>query len=112
MDKQQAEILYDSGKKLTVEKLLEQDDKIALLKQKIASLTKDLTNSSKPPSSDGPQVKKQGKTPSNRNPFEFPACLMEAAFKGENLRCRKPQPRKPHSRRSTASFSSCKRNNR
>jgi transposase len=68
MDKQQAEILYDSGKEPTIKKLLEQDDEIDLLKQKIASLTKDSTNSSKPPSSDGPQVKKQNKTQNNKNP--------------------------------------------
>ena len=66
MDKQHAEILYDSGKEPTVSKLLQLDDEIEILKQKIASLTKDSTNSSKPPSSDGPQVKKQGKTPSTR----------------------------------------------
>ncbi len=65
MDKQQAEILYDSGKEPTVSKLLEQDDEIELLKQKIAS---DSTNSSKPPSSDGPEVKKKNKAPSNRKP--------------------------------------------
>jgi len=68
MDKQQAEILYDSGKEPTVEKLLELDDELERLKQKIASLNKDSTNSSKPPSTDGPNVKKQGKTPSTKNP--------------------------------------------
>lgn len=68
MNKKQAEILYDSGKEPTVSKLLELDDEIERLKQKIASLDKDSTNSSKPPSSDGPGVKKQKKAPSNKKP--------------------------------------------
>lgn len=66
MDKPQAERLYDSGKEPTVEKLLEQDQQIKTLKAKIADLSTDSTNSSKPPSSDGPAVKKKGKKPGRR----------------------------------------------
>jgi hypothetical protein len=52
MDKPEAEKLYDSGKEPTCTKLMEQDDQIKKLKEKIASLSQDSSNSSKPPSSD------------------------------------------------------------
>ena len=54
MDRPEAEKLYDTGKEPTVGKLLELDDQVKLLKQKIASLTQNSSNSSRPPSSDGP----------------------------------------------------------
>ena len=57
MDRQQAEILYDSGKQPTVAKLLEYDAENNQLKKKIAQLEKNSRTSSKPPSSDGPQDK-------------------------------------------------------
>ncbi len=66
MDKPEAEALYDSGKDPTVEKLLELDEQIKALKVKVANLSTDSTNSSKPPSSDGPGVKKKDKKPSRR----------------------------------------------
>jgi len=66
MDKPEAERLYDSGKDPTVEKLLELDEENKTLKAKIASLSTDSTNSSKPPSSDGPTVKKKSKKPGHR----------------------------------------------
>ena len=70
MNKPEAEQLYDSGKEPTVGKLLEQDDQIKKLNKKIASLTQDSTNSSKPPSSDGPDKKRYPKKrqPSGRKP--------------------------------------------
>ena len=55
MDKSQAEVLYDSGKEPTVEKLLEYDREIKELKEKNAKLESDSQDSSKPPSSDSPQ---------------------------------------------------------
>jgi len=61
MDRQEAETLYDLGKELTVNKLLELDQENKTLKLKIAYLSKNSTNSSKPPSSDGPQVKREKK---------------------------------------------------
>ena len=61
MDRQEAETLYDLGKELTVNKLLELGQENKTLKLKIASLSKNSTNSSKPPSSDGPQVKREKK---------------------------------------------------
>lgn len=66
MDKPEAERLYDSGKEPTVEKLLELDQENKILKAKIAGLSTDSTNSSKPPSSDGPGVKKNKKKPGRR----------------------------------------------
>lgn len=66
MDKPEAERLYDSGKEPTVGKLLEFDQEVKILKEKIAALSADSTNSSKPPSSDGPRVKKEKKRPSHR----------------------------------------------
>jgi hypothetical protein len=61
MDKPEAERLYDSGKEPTVGKLLELDEEIKGLKEKVAALCTNSTNSSKPPSSDSPQVKKEKK---------------------------------------------------
>lgn len=66
MDKPEAERLYDSGKDPTVGKLLELDQECKALKAKLAALATDSTNSSKPPSSDGPGVKKKDKKPSRR----------------------------------------------
>jgi len=66
MDKPEAERLYDSGKDPTVGKLLELDQECKTLKAKIAALSSDSANSSKPPSSDGPGVKKKNKKPSRR----------------------------------------------
>lgn len=57
MHRQEAEILYDSGKEPTVAKLLEYDTENKQLKNKIAQLEKNSKTSSKPPSSDGPQDK-------------------------------------------------------
>jgi len=66
MDKPEAERLYDSGKDPTVGKLLELDEECKTLKAKIAALSTDSTNSSKPSSSDGPGVNKKSKKPSRR----------------------------------------------
>ncbi len=57
MDKRAAETLYDSGKEPTVEKLLEQDDRIEQLKEKIAKIERNSQESSKPPSTDNPNEK-------------------------------------------------------
>ena len=61
MDKGQAEVLYDSGKAPTVEKLLEYDKENKELKERIAKLESNSQNSSKPPSTDNPQQKEQRK---------------------------------------------------
>ena len=66
MHKPEAELLYDSGKDPTVGKLLELDEENKTLKAKIAALSTDSTNSSKPPSSDGPAVKKKSKKQGRR----------------------------------------------
>jgi len=58
MDRPQAERLYDSGKEPTVAKLLEYDEQVKQLKNKISQLEKNSQTSSKPPSSDSPQDKK------------------------------------------------------
>jgi transposase len=52
IDKISAEKLYDSGKVATVNKILELDTKVDELTAKVAKLSKNSTNSSKPPSSD------------------------------------------------------------
>ena len=57
MDRPQAEQLYDSGKEVTVEKLLELDAENKTLKEKVAQLEKNSQDSSKPPSSDTPNKK-------------------------------------------------------
>jgi transposase len=57
MDRQGAEKLYESGKELTVEKLLELDAENKKLKEKVAQLEKNSQDSSRPPSSDTPDKK-------------------------------------------------------
>lgn len=52
IDKKTAELLYDSGKAPTVAKILELDAKNEELNARIATLSKNSSNSSKPPSSD------------------------------------------------------------
>lgn len=52
MDKSSAERLYDSGKAATVSKLIELDSKVDALTARIEKLSRNSSNSSKPPSSD------------------------------------------------------------
>ena len=75
MDIREAELIYDAGKEAVVKALLEMDARITtlgqqvlVLQKKIASLSSNSTNSSKPPSSDGPQVTKPKKKKSSRSP--------------------------------------------
>jgi transposase len=68
MDRREAEIIFDLGKEAVIEKLLEMDARIRALEQKIASLLTNSTNSSKPPSSDGPKVHRPKKKKSSRFP--------------------------------------------
>lgn len=75
MDRREAEIIFESGKEAVIEKLIEMSARITFLEQKvrefehkIASLTTNSTNSSKPPSSDGPQVQRPKKDKSSRSP--------------------------------------------
>lgn len=65
MDRGEAERLYDSGKQLTVEKLLEYDRENGQLKQRIARLETTSQSSSKPPSTDSPSAR-EGRSPSCR----------------------------------------------
>jgi transposase len=81
MDRQEAERIYDAGKEAVITKLLEMDAQIQelsnlilKLKKKIASLTQNSTNSSKPPSSDGPGV--------NRYPKKHPSGKKQGAQPG------------------------------
>lgn len=74
MDIREAELIYDAGKEAVVKALLEMDARITtlgqqvlVLQKKIDSLSSNSTNSSKPPSSDGPQVIKPKKK-SSRSP--------------------------------------------
>jgi transposase len=75
MDIREAELIYDAGKEAVVKILMEMDARIKsheqqfrLLEQKIASLSRNSTNSSKPPSSDGPQVPRPKKKNRSRSP--------------------------------------------
>jgi len=67
MDRREAEELYDSGKEPTVVKLLELDEENQSLKQKVSSLKRDSTNSSKPPSSDRPSTRRYNKSDEDKN---------------------------------------------
>ena len=75
MDIREAELIYEAGKEAVVKALLEMDARTTALAQQIlalqkliASLSTDSTNSSKPPSSDGPKVEKPKKKKSSRSP--------------------------------------------
>lgn len=75
MDRREAEFIFDAGKEVTVTKLLELAEQIRVhgqrimeLERKIASLMTNSTNSSKPPSSDGPHGTKPQKKRSTRSP--------------------------------------------
>lgn len=75
MDRQAAELMYEAGKETVIRVLLAMDARITaleqevrLLKAKDASLSSNSTNSSKPPSSDGPGVVKSKKKKSSRTP--------------------------------------------
>ena len=68
MDRQEAERIYDTGKEVVIETLLKLDARILELEQIVAKLTRNSSNSSRPPSSDPPwrqkrtQPEKTGKT--------------------------------------------------
>ena len=66
MDKRQAEVLYDSGREPTVEKLLEYDRENKELQERIARLETNSQNSSKPPSTDNPQQREKRKQNSDK----------------------------------------------
>jgi hypothetical protein len=68
VDRREAETLYDRGKEPTVARLLEMDQEIQALNDTLASSKKNSTNSSKPPSSDGPEVCREKSTPTGRKP--------------------------------------------
>jgi len=63
MDRSPAEALYDFGKQPTVAKLLELYDENRRLRAEPGSVRLNSTNSSKPPSSDGPEVEKKKRPP-------------------------------------------------
>jgi len=74
MDIREAELIFDAGREAVVKTLLELHariefltEQVSILEKKIASLTTNSTNSSKPPSSDGPQVAKPKKRKSGRS---------------------------------------------
>ena len=75
MDARQAELIYEAGRDTVIEVLLAMAARITFLEHqvrsldaKIASLSSNSTNSSKPPSTDGPGVVKPKKKKSFRSP--------------------------------------------
>lgn len=75
MDTREAELIYESGKDAVIKALLDLGGKVKALEEQllalqkqIASLSANSTNSSKPPSSDGPKVVKPKKRKSSRSP--------------------------------------------
>jgi transposase len=74
MDIREAELIYEAGREAVVKTLLELharieslSQQVSILEKKIASLSTNSTNSSKPPSSDGPGVAKSKKKKSSRS---------------------------------------------
>lgn len=75
MDIREAQLIYEAGKEAVTETLLGMharieslSQQVSILQKKIASLSSNSTNSSKPPSTDGPQVTKPKKKKSKRSP--------------------------------------------
>ena len=75
MDVREAELIYEAGKDAVVKALVEMSARITALEQQVLALTKQIaslssnsTNSSKPPSSDGPGVARPKKPKSGRSP--------------------------------------------
>jgi hypothetical protein len=75
MERREAELLYESSKEAVVEKLLEMaacflsfEQRIRELEKRNISLSSISTNSSKPPSTDGPQVNRPKMENSLRSP--------------------------------------------
>jgi transposase len=66
MDRSDAEEIYAAGKEAVITTLLQQCERIKKLEKRVASLSQDSTNSSKPPSSDGPELKKRPKKRKSR----------------------------------------------
>lgn len=66
MDKRDAEQIYTAGKEAVVTTLLQLCERIDKLEMRVASLSQNSTNSSKPPSSDGLEVKKKPKKRKSR----------------------------------------------
>jgi len=86
MDRQEAIHIYDSGKEAVIEKLLSFAEKVSRLEQSVAALTRNSSNSSRPPSSDPPGMKKaKGKTKSKRNQGGQPG------HKGKNRKLLPPE---------------------
>jgi transposase len=61
MTDKEARQLYNSGEEPTIKKLIELDDENQSLKEKITCLESNSTNSSKPPSTDGPKEREERK---------------------------------------------------
>lgn len=66
MDKRDAEHIYAAGKEAVITTLLQLCERIGKLDKRVASLSQNSTNSSKPPSSDGLEVKKKPKKRKSR----------------------------------------------
>jgi transposase len=106
MDREQAERIYKAGRRVAVETLLQLAARIRELEQTIAHLSRNSTNSSKPPSTDPPGVKKpktdkkpgtrrQGGQPGHKGKKRklLPASKMDAIhdiFPQECEHCRSP----------------------
>lgn len=61
MDRADAKLICEAGDEAVIASLIYQCEQIKKLQKKVASLQKDSTNSSKPPSFDGPKTKKPNK---------------------------------------------------
>jgi hypothetical protein len=68
VDRREAEGLYDSGREPTIFRLLEMDQQIQALKDSLAPSKQNSTNSSRSPSSDGPEVTRKKCAPTGRKP--------------------------------------------
>lgn len=80
MDRVDAELIHEAGKEAVIVTLQQQCEQIKKLEKRIASLSQNSTNSSRPPSSDDPGAKKKSKKrKSRKNKALNPATRAENA---------------------------------
>lgn len=86
MDRREALHIYKSGKEAVIEQLISFAEQVSRLEQSVAALTRNSSNSSRPPSSDPPDMKKaKGKTKSKRKQGAQPG------HKGKNRKLLPPE---------------------
>jgi hypothetical protein len=89
MDRQEAERIYEAGRETVIAVLLAMDARIKEMEQVVARLTRNSSNSSRPPSSDPPGLKNKSSKPAKRRVNAVRA--VNRAIKARNGNCCPPR---------------------